>query len=240
MDNIRFLPCGDCALSVEFGNEISPEINNKIKSLSDMLREKPVKGITECVPTYRSLLINYTPSVISGDKLIKKLNKIIENINTNTNTTRNIFVIPVCYEGEFSPDMENVCRHNDLTPEEVIAIHSAGDYLIYMLGFLPGFPYLGGLDERLHTPRLETPRTSIPAGSVGIGGEQTGIYPLSSPGGWQLIGRTPLKTYDAKRENPIIYSAGDYIRFKPISIYEYEQIKALCDSGNYKIEIIKE
>lgn len=238
--DVRFLYCGDTSLSVEFGNEISPDINNKIRGLTDMLEKKPIRGISECIPTYRSLLINYDPGVISGERLIKKLNKYIPSVTSGSGQKKRIFVIPVCYEDEFAPDMDNVCKHSGLSKEDVIKIHSGRDYLIYMLGFLPGFPYLGGLDERIHTPRLESPRTTIPAGSVGIGGKQTGIYPLASPGGWQLIGRTPVKPYDPDREEPIIYSAGDYIRFKPVSTEEYNFIKEKCDSGNYQFEIVKE
>ena len=125
---------------------------------------------------------------------------------------KKVYEIPVCYGGEYGPDLENIAEHAGLSVEEVIKIHSSRDYLIYMLGFLPGFCYLGGLDERIHTPRLANPRIKISAGSVGIGGSQTGIYPLDSPGGWQLMGMTPVKTYDPEREVPILVEAGDYIR----------------------------
>lgn len=239
-NTVRFLFCGDCSLSVEFGNEISPDCNNRIRGLTDSLGKKPIRGISECIPTYRSLLINYDPGVISGDSLILKIKKRLSALSDVSGGQKNIIVIPVCYDGEFAPDMDNVCTHAKLTKEEVVRIHSGRDYLIYMLGFLPGFPYLGGLDERIHTPRLESPRTTIPAGSVGIGGKQTGIYPLASPGGWQLIGRTPLRPYDPDREEPFLYAAGDYIRFRPVSLQEYDSIKAQCDNGTYQVERIKE
>lgn len=239
-NSIRFLSCGDTAVSVEFGNEISPEINAGIRSLVNALDKNPIKGIIECVPTYRSLLITFNPAEISREKLEKRIKKRCEMFSDSAENKKRIFVIPVCYEGEFSPDMDNVCAHSHLKKDEVIRIHSGTDYLIYMLGFLPGFPYLGGLDERIHTPRLESPRTAIPPGSVGIGGKQTGIYPLASPGGWQLIGRTPVKPYSPDREEPIIYSAGDYIRFKPITTDEYYEILKQSDSGNYTFEVIKE
>ena len=135
-----------------------------------------------------------------------------------------LFEIPVAYGGEKGPDLGFVAQHNGLTPEDVIEIHSAGTYLIYMLGFTPGFPFLGGLSERLFTPRLETPRAVVPAGSVGIANNQTGIYPIDSPGGWQLIGKTPIKLYDPKRENPILLKAGNYLKFKKISETEYQKI----------------
>ena len=148
-----------------------------------------------------------------------------------------IFEIPVCYGGEYGPDLQNIADLAGLTPEEVIKIHSSEDYLIYMLGFLPGFSYLGGLDERIHTPRLANPRIRIPAGSVGIGGSQTGIYPLDSPGGWQLLGMTPVKTYDPGREVPILFEAGDYIRFVPVTEEEYLKIKKQVDEGAYQCVI---
>ena len=152
-------------------------------------------------------------------------------------SARRIFEIPVCYGGEYGPDLENIAANAGLTPEEVIQIHSSRDYLIYMLGFLPGFAYLGGLDERIHTPRLANPRIRIRAGSVGIGGSQTGIYPLDSPGGWQLLGLTPINPYDPQREIPILYEAGDYIRFVPITGEEYREIRAQVEAGTYQCVI---
>ena len=133
--------------------------------------------------------------------------------------------------------MHTVMEHTGLSRQSIIELHSGRDYLIYMLGFLPGFAYLGGLDERLHTPRLATPRTKIEAGSVGIGGSQTGIYPLDSPGGWQLIGKTPVRPYEERRENPILYRAGDYIRFVPIKEKEYQEIDMYCRAGNYHCQV---
>ena len=145
-----------------------------------------------------------------------------------------MFEIPVCYGGEYGPDIQNIADHAGLSVEEVIQIHTSRDYLIYMLGFLPGFTYLGGLDERIHTPRLANPRIRIPAGSVGIGGSQTGIYPMDSPGGWQLMGMTPVKTYDPDREVPILVEAGDYIRFVAIDEDEFHRIKELVDKNEYQ------
>lgn len=149
-----------------------------------------------------------------------------------------IIEIPTLYGGDYGPDLPYVAEHNGITTEDVIKIHCSVDYLIYMLGFTPGFPYLGGMSEKIAAPRLSVPRTKIPAGSVGIAGKQTGIYPIESPGGWQLIGRTPLKLYDPKRQPPIVLQAGDYIRFVPISIDKYNEISELILQDSYKINII--
>ena len=146
-------------------------------------------------------------------------------------------MIPVCYEDPYAPDLTDVCTLTKLSREEVIAIHTGTDYPIYMLGFLPGFPYLGNMDPRIEAPRLDSPRTRIPAGSVGIGGKQTGIYPLDSPGGWRLIGQTPVKVYDPERSEPILYQAGDYIRFYPVTAQEYAVIAA---AGGHEIEVREE
>ncbi|HHY76979.1 MAG TPA: 5-oxoprolinase subunit PxpB, partial [Clostridiales bacterium] len=145
--------------------------------------------------------------------------------------------IPTIYGGEYGPDIEFVAQHNNLTVDEVIEIHSSRNYLIYMLGFTPGFPYLGGMSEKIETPRLKTPRTKIPAGSVGIAGKQTGIYPIDSPGGWQLIGRTPVKLYDPLADPPVLLNAGDYVRFVPIDEKEYKSILKQVEENKYKVKI---
>lgn len=221
-DDRRILPAGDCALVVEFGDRISEELNQKVQALNKELKAADLRGIVETVPTFRSLMVAYDPEIIGYGELKKILERMPADAGEGGKRNAKIVEIPVCYGGEFGEDLADVAAHNGLTEEEVIKLHSGRDYPIYMLGFLPGFPYLGGMDERLCTPRLSSPRTKIPAGSVGIGGEQTGIYPLDSPGGWRLIGRTPLKLYDPDREEPVLYRAGDVIRFVPITREEYE------------------
>ncbi len=223
MEQIRFLPCGESAVTVEFSREMSEEANRKIRFLAAQIERAHIRGILETVPTFCSMTVYFDPLRISRTRLEKKLLRLIDAYKEDSAGTRRVFLIPVCYEDDYAPDMADVCKLTGLTKEEVIRIHSSTDYLIYMLGFLPGFPYLGGMDPRIEAARLDSPRTAIPEGAVGIGGKQTGIYPLASPGGWRLIGRTPVKVYDPSREQPILYRAGDYIRFCPITTAEFEK-----------------
>lgn len=220
----RFRTAGDRGLLVEYGDVIDPEVNNKVRSMALVMEDNPPEGVTEIIPTYRSLLIIYNPSITHPAKLQKTLAALEARLDEIKIPPPRTVEIPVCYGGEFGPDIDMVADTHNLTVAQVIDLHCEPEYLIYMVGFTPGFPFLGGLSEKLHTPRLETPRTLVPEGSVGIANNQTGIYPVASPGGWQLIGRTPVKLFAPRRQDPFLYQAGDRIKFNPISVEEYTRL----------------
>lgn len=215
MENVRFLPCGDQAVTVEWGSTIDEHINRQVHAFARKVEALSHPAITEVVPTYRSATVHYRPEVLSYEELKHLLAPLAQGSAEEAEELP-VVEIPVCYGGEYGPDLLEVAQHCSLTPEEVIARHTAPTYRIYMLGFTPGFPYLGGMDPSIAAPRRKEPRIHIPAGSVGIAGEQTGVYPIVSPGGWQLIGRTPLRLFDPQKEQPILLSAGAGIRFVPI------------------------
>jgi len=211
----RFFPVGDSALVVEFGDEIDPAINRRVHALTRLLSLDPLDGVAECAPTYRSLLVRYDPLALDYRAVAEwAQSKLSRAESLRPEGVRRIEV-PTVYGGTSSPDLEFVAQHNGLSPQEVIRIHSGAEYTVYMMGFTPGYPYMGKLDPAIAAPRLETPRTRVPAGSVGIAGLQTGIYPIDSPGGWRIIGFTPLALFDPNREPPFLFAPGDAVRFVP-------------------------
>jgi KipI family sensor histidine kinase inhibitor len=236
-DAPKFLGSGDSCLVVEFSDSIEMEANFRLQNLMRILASKNVRGIREFVPTYRSLSIHYDPIKLNREKLETTARKTLEDLGGGRGETRRILALPVLYGGEYGPDMPTVIAHTGYSEDEVIKRHTAPEYYCYMLGFTPGFAYLGGLDETLATPRLKKPRALIPAGSVGIAGRQTGAYSIDSPGGWQLIGRTPLRLFDPDDgERPTLTEAGDWIKFRSIPEDEYANIKRDADAGRYQPE----
>jgi inhibitor of KinA len=225
MRGLKIQPLGDTGLHIDFQEKVSKELNQKIRSFCKAIEDEHVEGIVELVPAYTSLTLYYLPHQLVYQQIKKKVLTIYEKNVVTENVRSNIISIPTLYGGNVGEDLSRVASLNQIDEEEVIHLHSGTDYLVYMMGFLPGFPYLGGLSSKLFTPRLDNPRSHVPAGSVGVAGEQTGIYPLESPGGWNIIGRTPIKLFDPGKGNSFLFEPGDYIRFVPINEQEYEEIE---------------
>ncbi len=234
MSSPRFLRQGESGLVVEFGDRIDPTLVAQVRSLENALQRENIAAIRETIPTYRSLLIAYDPLQLHFDDLKHEVERLLQHVSHET-AEAEVVEIPVCYGGLFGPDLHDVAEHAGVTEEKVIELHSSVDYLIYMLGFTPGFPYLGGLPPEIACPRLPSPRTAVPIGSVGIAETQTGVYPLETPGGWRLIGRTPLKLFNPQLDQPVLLKAGDYLRFSPISLADYERIQQEVSLNAYQV-----
>jgi inhibitor of KinA len=232
MSNFTIFPLGDQAVTVSFGNSISEEQNNKVIALKNWIEANLFPGIRDLVVAYSSLTISYDPykvkSQTSGTAsqfVSTFLRDALTKISSQENKSPGEIRIPVCYDDPFSPDLEFICNETKLTREEIINIHSKRKYKIYMIGFLPGFPYMAEVDKRIAIPRKEKPRSLVEAGSVGIAGIQTGIYPVNSPGGWQIIGRTPLKLLSTSDQIPVEMEAGDMVEFYPITKEEFFKLQ---------------
>ncbi|OON69542.1 5-oxoprolinase subunit PxpB [Hymenobacter sp. CRA2] len=229
----RLYPLGDAAVVLECGDVISPETHARIQALDAALEAYPLPGLVEYVPAFTTLTVFFDPWLLYQAGYPDPYAAVVEHVQQlllpelaplATQHAAPPVEVPVCYGGKFGPDLDEVARHTGLSPAEVISLHAAPDYLVYMIGFAPGFPYLGGLDTRLATPRKAQPRPLVPAGSVGIAGPQTGIYSLPTPGGWQLIGRTPLRLFRPGDAEPSLLHAGQRLRFVPISAAEFDQL----------------
>ena len=217
-----FLLMGERGLLFEFGDEISHEVNEKVRRVALAIRTEAIEGIVEIVPTYRSLLIIYNPLILSIDELKKRLQWIEKKLQQAPFPEPKLTRIPVVYGGPHGPDLDFVAEYHQISPDEVVRLHCRQPYFIYMIGFMPGFPYMGELPEGLVTPRLKTPRLSVPAGSVAIAQKQTGIHPMESPGGWQVIGRTPVKLFEPERKPHALLQMGDLVQFYSICKKEFE------------------
>lgn len=235
-DKPRLLPVSDSALLVEFGDEISEALNSRVHALARALEHPPLRGVEEVVPAYRSLLIHYSPLDLSLETLTAFVSGLLEQTDRIPQHEARIVEIPVAYGDEYGPDLSFVADHNRLSPAKVIQLHAGTTYSVYMLGFILGFAYLGGLPQALVTPRLATPRTLVPAGSVGIAETQTGIYSVAAPGGWRIIGRTPYRLFDVSRDPPTLLRPGDRVRFVPIPAEQFEthELEGEWPSKSYK------
>jgi KipI family sensor histidine kinase inhibitor len=234
----RILPCGDSALTVEFGSTIDPDINGKVLALDDIVRAHAPAGLIETVPTYRSLTIQFDPAAIDYDALLRLLTEETKDLAPRNAVGRR-WRVPVVYGGEYGSDLEEVAEIHGLTPNQVIEIHSSAIYRIYMIGFLPGFTYLGGLDKRIATSRRLHPRAKIPAGTIMIGGEQAGIAPMDMPSGWHNLGLTPVRPYAPERDPVFLFAAGDEIVFEPVDASRWEAMEKAVLAGEPVAEEIR-
>jgi KipI family sensor histidine kinase inhibitor len=224
---MRVIDASDSSMLVVFGDEISRDLNRRVIQLFHDLQKGADPRIRNLHPAYASLLVDFDPLLLPPAELRARILEVARpNDQTSADAERSAIEIPVCYGGELGPDLPDVAQRTGLSPEEVIARHSAAEYTVYFIGFSPGFPYMGGLPESLATPRLKTPRTSVPAGSVGIGGSQTGLYPMQWSGGWRLIGRTPMRMFDPEANPPSRLQPGDLVNFKPITRENFDAMIA--------------
>jgi KipI family sensor histidine kinase inhibitor len=218
---------GDRALRVVLGQGIDPAVNRQVHQLAALIRASGLQGVEDLVPAYSALTVHYDPVAWAAEgrqpfaALAAELRALWLGAVTGTLPAPRQVEIPVCYGGDFGPDLADVARLCGLTEDEIVRRHCAAEYLVYLLGFAPGFPYLGGLDPTIAAPRRGTPRMKVPAGAVGIAGMQTGIYPLETPGGWQIIGRTPRKLFDPAQEEPCLLKPGDLLQFVPMDETAY-------------------
>jgi inhibitor of KinA len=235
MKSVAMHPLGDSAVLLQVDEFVSEHVHLRVKAITSAIEQHPFPGMIECVPAFTSVTVYYDllalrkpdPAISSFRYVCSILENLIADLSAAEQQQPTVIEIPVCYGGELGPDLDYVAESNNLTPGEVIKQHTGQRYLIYAIGFAPGFPYLGGVPKSIATPRRTTPRISIPAGSVGIAGEQTGIYPIETPGGWQIIGRTPLTLFRPDRTPPSLLESGCYIQFRAVTEREFEQLKGV-------------
>jgi inhibitor of KinA len=221
----RIVHAGDAVLVIEFEERIDPEISTRAAAVAAAIEASRIPAVRDVVPTYRSVAVYFDPLELDHAELTRKLQTLTEHSSPPVERARvATFEIPVCYGGNLGPDLANIAALGGLTEADAIALHSSATYRVFMIGFMPGFAYMGTVDPRIAAPRLEKPRVRVPRGSVGIAQQQTGIYPSDGPGGWQLIGRTPVRPFDLSRPDPFLFRAGDDVRFVPIGREEFERL----------------
>jgi KipI family sensor histidine kinase inhibitor len=233
----RLLPSGDAAMTVEFGRSIDPEVNRRVLALDAIMAQEAVPGVTETVPTYRSLLVHYDPVQIGFADLSEKILALaLRPVPAATAARR--WRVPVVYGGDYGIDLDDVARAHDLSTDEVTARHAAGDYRVAMIGFTPGFAYLSGLDPSIATPRRESPRTETPPGTISIGGVQACVQCLAAPSGWHLLGRTPVRTFHPHRDPVFLMEPGDAVTFHAIPAREFDALDRAAARGEPVAELI--
>lgn len=230
MPTPKILPCGDSAVTIEFGDRIDPDINGMVLALNDIIRARAPAGLLETVPTYRSLTVQFDPVETDYEALIRLVNEETKDLAPRKAVGRR-WRVPVVYGGEYGSDLEDVAETHGMTPAQVIEIHSSAIYRIYMIGFLPGFTYLGGLDKRIATSRRVQPRAKIPSGTIMIGGEQAGIAPMDMPSGWHNLGLTPVRPYAPERDPIFLFAAGDEIVFEPVDASRWDALEKAARAG---------
>jgi inhibitor of KinA len=227
-----FQPMGDRCVIIEFESRVDPEINARLRSVAEYLLTHPIEGVVDVVPAFTTVAVHYRPEALANslpqETPYRRLCRLIESALAEgvagTHASARMVEVPVCYGGEFGPDLDEVAVQSKLTPQQVIELHAASKHQVYMLGFAPGFPYLGGLDPRLEMPRRATPRTKVPAGSVAIAREQSAIYSIETPGGWNILGRTPLRLFTPETDPPCLLLPGDNVRFVPITAEQFKDM----------------
>lgn len=233
MGVIRLLPAGDAALSVELGDEITEDVNTRVRALEFLIQTEGAPGVLETVPSFRALLVYYDPAVVGYAALCEHLTALAERVTGAALPASRVVELPCCYEPDLGLDLDAAAERLGMPRDELVALHSGAEYLVYFIGFTPGLPYMGGMPDRIKLPRLETPRVKVPVGSVGIGGPQVCIYPIESPGGYWLLGRTPVRLYDPGAAEPILLRPGDRVRFRPVARGEYDDIAGAVEAGRY-------
>ncbi len=230
----RFLDCGDTAVAVEFGDIVSRAVSDRVLGLNALVRDATIPGVVETLPTFRSLMVHYDPCVTSRDGVIDAIRPLVDRAGVTARPAR-LWRIPACYDGDHAPDIEGVALRTGLDAEAVIGLHAGARYHVYMIGFVPGFPYMGELAPALQLPRQTEPRVRVPPGSIAIATGLTAIYPLESPGGWHLIGRTPIRLFDLQRPKPSLLAPGDVVAFERVSPAEFDAIRSAVASDAYEI-----
>ena len=231
---VTFLPSGDTAIVIEFGTAIDRAVSEAVLRLGARIRDAGIAGILELVPTFRSLMVHYDPLSISSAALIDAI-RALPTAEAALAQRRRLWRVPVCYEGELAPDLDSVAEATKLSPAEVVALHTGTQYHVYMIGFLPGFPYMGDLPERLVLPRRTDPRVRVPPGAVAIAMAMTAIYPLQSPGGWHLLGTTPIRLFDLAWSEPALFAPGDAVRFEPVKRATFDRVREAVERGDYAV-----